>query len=73
MILSSFGFRRKVDFVLYFCNEIDIFEETHFPILGCLGFIFKGFCPRGPPGLGPRDQAGPGPGSGPGVLGYRVC
>ena len=44
MILSSFGFRRKVDFVLYVCSEIDIFEETHFSILSCLGFIFKGFC-----------------------------
>ena len=39
MILSSFGFQRNLDFVLYFCNGIAIFEETNFSILSCLGFI----------------------------------
>ena len=44
MILSSFDFQRKVDFVLHVCNEIDIFEETNFSMFSCLGFMFQGFC-----------------------------
>ena len=43
MIISSFGFQRKVDFSLYFFDDIVfVFEETHFSILSCLGFNFKG-------------------------------
>ena len=44
MILSSLGFQRNLDFVLYFCNESAIFEEAHFSMLSRLGFIFDGFC-----------------------------
>ena len=46
MILSSFVFQRKIDFVLYFCSHVVIFEENIFSILGCLGFILDGFCSR---------------------------
>ena len=44
MILSSFGFRRTVDFVLYFCSQIAIFflrnPLFHFKPSG---IYFKGF------------------------------
>ena len=43
MILSSFGFRRKVDFVLYVYDKIDIFQELNFPILSRLGFMRNSF------------------------------
>ncbi len=44
MILSSFGFRGKVDFVLYFAMRLTFFEETNFFSLSSLGFIFEDSC-----------------------------
>ena len=46
MILSSFGFQRKLTFHCIFAMRLTFFEETHFSILSHLGFNFKGFCSR---------------------------